>query len=52
MTEVPLVVPETPSPDIPSRESRPSGFGRGRGKGMWSPPGNNSSTSGCGQSFG
>ena len=25
------------SPDIPSRESGPSGFGRGRGRGMWSP---------------
>ena len=36
-TEVPLFIPEMPSHDIPSRESRPLGFGRGRGRGMWSP---------------
>ena len=35
--EVPLVVPEIPSPNIPNREFRPLGFGRGRDRGMWSP---------------
>ena len=35
--EVPLFVPEMPSPDVPNRESRPMGFGRGRGRGVWAP---------------
>ena len=36
-TEAPLFVPEMPSPNIPNRESRPMGFGRGRGRGVWAP---------------
>ena len=33
-TDVPLVVPEMPSPNIPNRELRPLGFRRGRGRGV------------------
>ena len=36
-TEVPLVVPEMPSADMPSKEPGPLQFGKGRGRGMWSP---------------
>ena len=50
--EVPLVVPETPSPNIPNQESRPTGFGRGRGRGVWVPPGNRSPIPGHRQGFG
>ena len=35
--EVPFIVPEMPSPNIPYRELRPLGFGRVRGRGVWSP---------------
>ena len=48
-TEVSLISPEMPSPDIPNREFRPLGFGRGWGKSMWVPPGNSSLMPGHGQ---
>ena len=35
--ETPLFVPEMPSPDIPNRESRPMGFGRGSDRGVGTP---------------
>ena len=36
-TEASLIVLEMPSPNIPNRELRPIGFGRGRG--VWASPG-------------
>ena len=36
-TEVPLIVPEMPSPNIPNRESRHLGFGKDRCRGVWAP---------------
>ena len=46
--DVSLIVPEMPSPNISNRESRPLGFRRGRGRGVWSPPGTSTPMSGNG----
>ena len=49
--EVPLVVPQMSSPNIPNRETRPLGFGCGRDRGIWYPSDNSSLTPVHGGSF-